>query len=82
MNDYKKISGFTIDSCNSLFLENLKFLEKTIECCKDYRKIVTHHSPYMIGTSHPIHNGSNTNCGVSTDLTYLIEKIDLWSYTL
>jgi len=64
---------------NKLFIDNVNFIQQTLEEYKHCKKVViTHHTPLMDGTSHPRFNGSSASHAFSTDLRNIVENVDYW----
>jgi hypothetical protein len=85
-NDEKK-RKFTVNDSNSLFEDELNWLETELKKSKDNnemvivltRKIINliiDHTPILNKTSEPKYKDSDINSAFSTDLEYLIEKYD------
>ncbi len=86
MNDYRYIYKrpyvrITTDDINTEFSANKRFLEGAIQEAKQegyWPVILTHHMPWMKGTSHPRHDGNVENVAFATDLSASKDTIQLW----
>ena len=83
INDYKFISGFTIDQSNAFFEESKAFLEQSIQKCVEEEKkciVITHHMPSFT-LINPIYKGNPINSYFASDCDYLIKPpVQLWAY--
>ena len=61
--------------------EGTSFITENIFKFKGYKIIVlTHHTPYVYGTSHPSFDNSISNYAFSTDLSHLFPEVYIWAY--
>jgi len=83
INDYKFISGFTIEQSNTLFEESKAFLDQSIEICIAKQKkciVITHHIP-SFSLIHPIYKGNPINSYFASECDDLIKPpVQLWVY--
>lgn len=84
VNDFKKIEGMTCDAYNELHDEHRQWLiDELGKVDPSHRKIVvTHHSPLLETTSHPMYRGKKTNCAFQSDLSSIMTdySVDVWFF--
>lgn len=84
LNDFRKIKDFMLEDYRLEHLKDVEFIEKTIlDCKKDHKRaiVLTHHSPYLVGTSHPKYDNDSINSTFSTDLSYLMGyPVNVWAF--
>lgn len=83
ISDYRKMKDWTVEKNNEEHDKAVDFLTKEIEGAKAISKIivVTHHAPYIEGTSNPMHAHSTLKSSYATDLSHLMRPPVLaWCY--
>ena len=83
MNDYRLIQNLTPEKSSKFFLENINFLEKSIDTLRkqNYKIVIlSHHTPSRTNTSFAPYERELQNCAFSTNLCDIIKKVDLWMY--
>lgn len=87
LNDYRLIYSkpgvrMTPEDSRNEFQKNKAFLEDSVNqaiTAGYWPVILTHHVPWMTGTSHPRHNGQPQTCAFATDLPASSDVIQLWA---
>ena len=86
MNDYRYIYKkpfvrLTTDDVNIEFRKNKAFLEKAVQESKNegyWPVVLTHHMPWIEGTSHPRYKGNPENVAFATNLSASKDMVQLW----
>jgi predicted phosphohydrolase len=81
LSDYRCIDNFTTDISNTMFIENVKWIESILEKYPKHEIIVlSHHTPLLYNVSSMNNELKSTNCAFSSDLSKLLPRIKLYAY--
>jgi Icc-related predicted phosphoesterase len=81
LNDYNYIRGFSVKMCNVLYRQNVKWLTDNITKYAGKKiVVVTHHAPLPDITIPDQYRGHIANYAYASDLSDLIDRVQLWIF--
>ncbi len=84
ISDFRCIRNWNVELNNDEHKKDVEFIVNEIKKAKQNNKqllVITHHAPYVKGTSRPEHEGSPLSSVFATDLSHLfIDPIKVWTF--